>query len=370
MTELNIAKTIVKLRNAKGINQGDLASFLGVTKASVSKWESGKSYPDILMLPQLATYFGITIDELMSYQPQMTKSDISKLYLQLEQEFKENDFDETFAKWQHVVHEYHTCYPLLLQMGLLLLNAVYATEKWDLLGVCQQLFARIYEESADVTLKDWGDYSEALCLMAMEKPLAAVDILKKRVTYSALAHDDLLAMAYLTAEQGEAAQETMQVAIYEKAFALMGSLIGYMMMPIEEEKVLETISRIHRISETLNCQELVPSIFITFNLNAAYRLGEMGRAKEALDFLENAINLMIKDRNCLFTTGDSYFDKIGQWIKLKEDEYGFTNHMNEFSAAALKDLLDVVLDGEMYSNLANESRFKIIKKKAKALGNK
>lgn len=36
-----------------------------VTKASVSKWDSGQSYPDILLLPKLVTFFNITEDELM-----------------------------------------------------------------------------------------------------------------------------------------------------------------------------------------------------------------------------------------------------------------------------------------------------------------
>jgi transcriptional regulator with XRE-family HTH domain len=55
--ELNIAKTIVSKRREKGITQDELAAYIGVSKASVSKWETGQSYPDILFLPQLAAYF-------------------------------------------------------------------------------------------------------------------------------------------------------------------------------------------------------------------------------------------------------------------------------------------------------------------------
>ena len=51
MNELNIAKTLVLKRKEKGITQEELAAYIGVSKASVSKWETGQSYPDITFLP-------------------------------------------------------------------------------------------------------------------------------------------------------------------------------------------------------------------------------------------------------------------------------------------------------------------------------
>lgn len=87
MKEINIGKMIAMKRRQKGLTQEELANYLGVSKASVSKWETGQSYPDITFLPQLATFFNITIDELMGYEPQLTKQDILKLYLQLSDDF-------------------------------------------------------------------------------------------------------------------------------------------------------------------------------------------------------------------------------------------------------------------------------------------
>lgn len=78
MRGLNIGKCIVHKRKEKGITQEQLANYIGVSKASVSKWESGSSYPDIVLLPELATYFNISVDELLGYSPQLTKEDIKK----------------------------------------------------------------------------------------------------------------------------------------------------------------------------------------------------------------------------------------------------------------------------------------------------
>jgi Helix-turn-helix. len=94
MKEINIAGTIVKKRHEKGLTQEELANYLGVSKASVSKWETGQSYPDITFLPQLATFFNISIDELIGYEPQMSKEDIRKLYVRLSADFASRPFDE------------------------------------------------------------------------------------------------------------------------------------------------------------------------------------------------------------------------------------------------------------------------------------
>ena len=74
--EINIGKKINLKRKEKGMTQEELANYMGVSKAAISKWESGQSYPDITLLPILATFFNVSIDELIGYEPQMTEEDI------------------------------------------------------------------------------------------------------------------------------------------------------------------------------------------------------------------------------------------------------------------------------------------------------
>ena len=59
MNELNFSDNIVKLRHKKKITQEQLADFIGVTKASVSKWENGTSDPSTSNLLALAKLYGI-----------------------------------------------------------------------------------------------------------------------------------------------------------------------------------------------------------------------------------------------------------------------------------------------------------------------
>ena len=55
-----------ELRKNKGLTQEELAEVLFVSRTAVSKWESGRGYPSIDSLKEIANYFSVTIDELLS----------------------------------------------------------------------------------------------------------------------------------------------------------------------------------------------------------------------------------------------------------------------------------------------------------------
>ena len=62
-----IGEIIKDLRKAKGISQEALANVLGVTFQAVSKWETGVTAPDVALIPAIASFFGVSIDELFDY---------------------------------------------------------------------------------------------------------------------------------------------------------------------------------------------------------------------------------------------------------------------------------------------------------------
>lgn len=64
----SIGMKIHALRKCKGITQAQLAEVLSVTAQSVSKWENEITVPDISILPVIARYFGISMDELFGYR--------------------------------------------------------------------------------------------------------------------------------------------------------------------------------------------------------------------------------------------------------------------------------------------------------------
>ena len=62
--EIGICESIKKLRKKYNISQEVLADSLGITVQAISKWENGKAYPNIILLPKIADYFHVSIDIL------------------------------------------------------------------------------------------------------------------------------------------------------------------------------------------------------------------------------------------------------------------------------------------------------------------
>ena len=63
-----IGNKIRMLRKNKNMTQEDLAEILVVSSQAISKWENGLSVPDVELLPVIARYFGITMDEFFNYK--------------------------------------------------------------------------------------------------------------------------------------------------------------------------------------------------------------------------------------------------------------------------------------------------------------
>lgn len=74
-----------ELRKSRGLTQEELAEALYVSRTAISKWESGRGYPSIDSLKGIATYFSVTIDELLSGEKLLSiaekenKSNIQKM---------------------------------------------------------------------------------------------------------------------------------------------------------------------------------------------------------------------------------------------------------------------------------------------------
>ncbi len=85
MSELRISEQISFLRKQKELTQEELAKALGVTNQAVSKWESGVCCPDIQLLPDIASFFGVSVDELLGYS---ANEDIESISLKIKDLFK------------------------------------------------------------------------------------------------------------------------------------------------------------------------------------------------------------------------------------------------------------------------------------------
>lgn len=91
--QVNIGEKIKDLRKMTGRKQEDLATALGVTPQAISRWETNGGQPDIGMIPSIANYFHITIDELFGYNNDRNR--IIQEYNDKAQELINNNDDMT-----------------------------------------------------------------------------------------------------------------------------------------------------------------------------------------------------------------------------------------------------------------------------------
>lgn len=63
---LHIAKILKEERIKKGATQEELAQYCGISKSSISKWEKGITRPSIYQLPQIANFYNVTIQKLLT----------------------------------------------------------------------------------------------------------------------------------------------------------------------------------------------------------------------------------------------------------------------------------------------------------------
>lgn len=64
---IKLGTKIKELRKAKNISQEILAEYLGVSFQAVSKWENEAGLPDVTLIPAIASFFGVSTDELFDY---------------------------------------------------------------------------------------------------------------------------------------------------------------------------------------------------------------------------------------------------------------------------------------------------------------
>ena len=64
---IKLGEKIKSLRKQKNISQEVFANYLGVSFQAVSKWENGNTMPDVTLIPAIASFFGVSTDELFDF---------------------------------------------------------------------------------------------------------------------------------------------------------------------------------------------------------------------------------------------------------------------------------------------------------------
>ncbi len=89
-----IGNKIKTLRREQKVTQEMLAEALGVTPQAISRWESGNGYPDMELLPALADFFAVSIDELIGYRKSEREEELDRIHKELDRLSEVGTVDE------------------------------------------------------------------------------------------------------------------------------------------------------------------------------------------------------------------------------------------------------------------------------------
>ena len=173
--ELMIANKIKKLRKDKELTQEALANVLGVSPQSISKWECGDGYPDITLLPSIANYFEITVDELIGNDEISAKEDIQKNYFNVEWTLDKEERLQLALKYnKKYPRNWHIANSLMYEISRHHRNKINEYKQF-LYDLCE----RILKECSDSVMR--RDAITSICMICEEDEI--VDWLNRDTTF-------------------------------------------------------------------------------------------------------------------------------------------------------------------------------------------
>lgn len=114
---MKIGEVIRKYRKQKDLTQEELASRLGVTAPAVNKWENGNTMPDITLLAPIARLLDVSLDELLSFQSDLTPQEVRNLVQKAEEKFSSEPYDDVFLWAKEQIQAYPNCEDLIFALA-------------------------------------------------------------------------------------------------------------------------------------------------------------------------------------------------------------------------------------------------------------
>ena len=237
---IKLGEKIRNLRKQKNVSQEVLAQVLGVSFQAVSKWETGATMPDVALIPAIASFFGVSTDELFDFNLLEQEQKIMKL---CREAADYRDVDP--AKSEAMLREGLKQYP---GNDIILNNLLYTMQSPDrseeVVTVCKsilevtkeddvkydvlRILAKTYHEMGQQALvKPTLELIPEIYFSKLElaaKYLEGEEALKAAATQAMLSRDDLLdmvsRMSQLYHEQGDIEKASDYADLTRKVYAL------------------------------------------------------------------------------------------------------------------------------------------------------
>lgn len=261
---MNIGNKIRELRKQRGITQEQLAESIGISFQAVSKWENNIALPDITLAPVLASYFGVSMDELFDFNLKEIECAVKNI---TDEAYKYRESNP--AESRRILDEGLKKYP---ENDILLNNLLYVLN---------------YSEKPDETI------------------IVASKLIEK-TTQSDVKYDALRFLAYAYKAKGD----------YESAEAAIEQIPEIYFTKLTEKAYLLSGKAKFEAAEKQKWISFENLLQMMWKLAEYYEENE--KVEKAIEETEKALNLISIIKNTQFDTYVKYFSK--QIERLKNEQ--------------------------------------------------
>ncbi|MDM8270099.1 helix-turn-helix domain-containing protein [Thermophilibacter provencensis] len=325
---INIGRTIARERRRAGVTQEALAAHLGVSKAAVSKWELGQSLPDVSLLPRIAAYFSLTLDELFDWRDEFTSEESAALYAEV-CALGEKDLGAAHERLRALASEHYSDVNLLLMLASLL--TVWAGDMAtpftpagekdgspdapldadDLADEALTLLGRVLEVATDPSTLYLAQQQKATTLFQAGRYAEAASLLEPLVRrQDSSASTMLLASAYRKLARDDEALGLLQAERLRAASFVLSSLMQEVGMRDDAAFALAAGNAAEAVFQALDMGTVNPFFSATMSLEVAEVLRKAGEKDAALDALARASEDLAAVSACSDPSGSPLWDRM------------------------------------------------------------
>lgn len=313
---IRIGEVILAKRTEKGLTQQQLANYLNVTKATISKWEKGYSYPDITLLPVLAAYFRITVDTLLNAKHEMTKEAIRYWYVQYTERFSQEPYVDVMEDMKQDQTMHYDDANFLLQLAVLSLNHVeLADNPQEALTEVISVLERVEHITEDMWIRRQANVLIATTALLLKQP----DITLERLASSlqpVMGEEMLLAEAYEVKGEQTSATTVMQSFIYQQLLGMIGGSTKYVrFVASDEEAFEETIQRVEAMIHAYQVESLHPNSVLQFYYTVAQISASKQNENRCQQYLKHFTRVIMTTLFPITLASDDYFTLLDEWLE-------------------------------------------------------
>lgn len=179
--KLSLSANINKLRKEHSMTQEQLAEALGVTFASVSKWERGAATPELNLIVEMADLFGVSFDALVGFEVQ--NSSVAALEERIHELQSEKKYEEALTEAEKALLRYPNDFRIVYRSGELYAVVGVERNQEKYLHRCIELLEHsilLLSQNTDPEISELSIQNEiAQCYVSLGKYEKGLEILKK-----------------------------------------------------------------------------------------------------------------------------------------------------------------------------------------------